>query len=423
MSLSTNNIRHAAKFSALTLSSLLLVCVAVLPAHSAEKTQEISRVIAKEMTAAQKAMQASQWAEAIKNLEAAETKSPLTSFDKMKIYDFKGFAYLKLNNLKASEAAYEAAIATGAYSPEETAKIDRVLFRLAATNQQFPKAIEFGKQAAELGTASTDDVGVISQLYFVEKDCKDSIIWADKAIAASKKAGEAPKENVYQFKLQCASDAGDSAGEVAALVDLIRLTNKTTYWNDLLRVERNDERDDRNTLMIYRLMFDTNSMSADTDYFEMAQLLGDAALPGEAAAVMDKALSTPGVMKDEHKERATRLLTSLKARADTDKKGLAQLDAEAAKNPAGELSVKTGEVHFGFGDYPAAVTAINAGIQKGQVKHLDEAYIYLGRSLVAQKNFADAKKALAQLKTVPNISPRVLKIWDLYGEKLGSAQQ
>ena len=125
-------------------------------------------------------------------------------------------------------------------------------------------------------------------------------------------------------------------------------------------------------------------------------------------------------MKDEHKERTTRLLASLKARADTDKKALPQLDAEAAKNPAGDLTSRLGEVHYGFGDYAGAITAINAGIQKGQVKHIDEAYVYLGRSQAALKNNADAKKAFAQLKTVPNISPRVSKLWELYAEKLGS---
>ena len=43
--------------------------------------------------------------------------------------------------------------------------------------------------------------------------------------------------------------------------------------------------------MIYRVMLNTNSWNADTDYIEMAQLLGDAALPGEAAAVLDQAMS------------------------------------------------------------------------------------------------------------------------------------
>src|SRR5882762_4343057 len=190
----------------LTLVSLWLSPQAALSAEKKEG-QQISRVIAKEMTAAQKALQAQQWAEAIKNLEAAETKSGLNAFDKKTIYDFKGFAYVKLNNLKAAEQAYEAALATGAYSPEDAAKTTRMLYRLTAGNQQYAKAVEYGKQVAESGAASPDDLAIISQLYFLQKDCKSSAQWADKAAAASRKAGEAPKENLYQFKLQCASDA------------------------------------------------------------------------------------------------------------------------------------------------------------------------------------------------------------------------
>jgi TolA-binding protein len=225
---------------------------------------------------------------------------------------------------------------------------------------------------------------------------------------------------LYQFKLQCASDAADNAGMSAVLIDLIRLTNKTNYWNTLLRIERQEERDDHNLLMIYRIMYDTNSMTAGSDYMEMAQLLGDAALPGEAAAVIEKGMSGGLFTEQKDKDRATRLANSLKPRADADKKGQAQFDAEAAKNPAGELDVKTGEVYYGSGDYQNAVTAINRGIPKNQIKHLDEAYVYLGRSNVQLKNIADAKKAFAGLKTVPNVNPRVLKLWELYSEKLGS---
>ncbi len=383
-----------------------------------EEGQQISRVIAKEMTAAQKALQASQWAEAIKNLEAAETKSPLTAFDKKTIYDFKGFSYVKLNNLKEAEKAYEQALATGAYSAEDAAKTTRMMFRLTAGNQQYSKAAEYGKQVAESGAATPDDLGILSQIYYLQKDCKNSGAWADKAIAAARKSGEAPKENLYQFKLQCASDAGDSPAMAATLVDLIRLTNKTTYWNTLLRIERQEERDDHNTLMLYRVMYDTGSMNAGSDYIEMAQLLGDAALPAEAQTVLEKAMST-GVINDQQKERTNRLLNSFKTRAEADKKGLAQLDAEAKKNTAGELDVKLGEVYYGVGDYQNAVTALNRGIQKGQIKHQDEAHVYLGRAQVQLKNVADAKKALVALKGVPNISPRVLKLWELYADTLG----
>src|SRR5580692_11255723 len=404
---------------------LALVCFGVSPqpAHAAdkdkEKGQQISRVIAKDMTAAQKAMQAQQWAEAIKNLEAAETKTGLNAFDKKTIYDFKAFAYIKLNNLKEAQKSYEEAIATGAYSPEDLAKTIRILFKVTASTQQNVKAIEYGKQVADSGQATPDDLGILAQLYYLQKDCKNSAVWADKAVAAARKAGEAPKENLFQFKLQCASDAGDTAAMDGILTDLIKLTNKTTYWNTLLRIERQDERDDHNTLMIYRIMYNTNSMNADTDYIEMAQLLGDAGLPGEAQAVLEKAMSG-GVLKDEHKERTTRLLNALKTRVDADKNGLPALDAEAQKNPAGQLDMKLGEVYFGAGDYQNAATAINRAIGKGQIKQLDEAYVYLGRAQVALKNTAEAKKAFEKLKTVPNESPRVLKMWELYSDKLGS---
>src|SRR5271165_2180239 len=162
---------------------LALLWMAVSPAaYSADKPKgpEISRIIAKEMTAAQKAMQASQWSEALKNLEAAETKSPLTTFDKKTIEDFKGFVNVKLNNLKGAQSAYEAAMATGGYTPEEAGKTYRMLFRLAAGNQNYAKAIEFGKQAVDAGVTNTDDLIVMAQLYYLEKNCKESNVWGDK---------------------------------------------------------------------------------------------------------------------------------------------------------------------------------------------------------------------------------------------------
>jgi tetratricopeptide (TPR) repeat protein len=420
MNRSTPSVRPALGLGLLLAIAGVTVTTQFSSAADKPKEQQISRVIAKEMTAAQKALQASQWQEALKNLDAAEEKSPLTPFDKKTIYDFKGFANVRLNKLKEAEQNYEQALATGQYNPEDAAKTTRMLFRLSAGNQQYAKALEYGKQVSDAGTANGDDLAVMSQIYYLQKDCKNSGLWADKAIAAARKAGETPKENLFQFKLQCASDAGDNAAMGSVLVDLIKLTNKTSYWNTLLRIERQDERDDHNLLMIYRVMYDTNSMNAGSDYMEMAQLLGDAALPGEAAAVLDKAIGSGIFTEQKDKDRASRLAASLKPRAEADKKGQAQFDAEATKNPAGELDVKTGEVYYGMGDYQGAVTAINRGLDKKQIKHLDEAYVYLGRSQVALKNTAEAKKAFGGLKSVPNISPRVLKLWELYSEKLGS---
>jgi hypothetical protein len=426
MILSTkNNVQRsiqALQKPATLLSALALVITLVLHPGASfgaeEKKKEISHVIGKEMNAAQKALKEGQWQEALKNLNEAEQKSGITAFDKYEIYSMKAYAEIKLSRNKEAQSDFEAALATGQASPAEVTQDTKAVFQLAAQNQQYAKAIEYGKQLAEAGTLTPNDLTILAQLYYLQKDCKNAVLWADKSIAAYKKAGETPKENPYQFKLQCASDTGDTAAMEGPLVDLIKLTNKTTYWNDLLRIERQDERDDHNLLMIYRIMYNTNSMNADTDYIEMAQLLGDAALPEEAAAVLNKAMSA-GIIKDEHKERTNRLIKAMQDRAEADKRGLAQQEAEANKSSSGELDVKLGEVYFGLGNYQKAADVINQGLQKGQIKHQDEAYVYLALADAQLKNYADAKKALANLKNVPNISPRVLKLFELYAATLG----
>jgi hypothetical protein len=380
------------------------------------KGPEISRIIAKEMTAAQKALQASQWTEALKQVDAAQAKSPLTPFDNKTIESFRAFAEVKLGNIKAAQAAYEKELASGVATPEEKGQITRSLFSIAANANNFQKTIDYGKEMVDAGTATPNDDAIIAQSYFQLKDCKNSAVWADKAIAASRKAGEAPKENLYLFKLQCASDAADNATMAAVLYDLIRLTNKASHWNALLRIERQDVHDDHNTLQLDRLMFDAKAITADTDYIELAQLLGDQGLPGEGVNVLDAAAP---VINNDHKERTTRLSNSLKARAENDKKGLAQLDADAAKSANGNASLSAGEVHYAVGDYQGAVTALQAAIQKGSLKHPDDAYVYLGRAQVALKNYPEAKKAFSQLKTTPDTNPKVARLWDLYGETLG----
>lgn len=120
----------------------------------------------------------------------------------------------------------------------------------------------------------------------------------------------------------------------------------------------------------------------------------------------------------EQKERTMRLLNVLRNRAEADRKNLPQLEEEAAKNTAGNLDVSLGEVYFGLGDYQHAIAAIQRGLEKGQVRHLDDAYVYLGRSQVAVKNYTEARLAFNKLKDVPDVSPRVLRLWDLYAETL-----
>jgi tetratricopeptide (TPR) repeat protein len=400
----------------LTAIRAVALCVGLTLSAASFAEKQISRAIAKEMTAAQKALQGNNWAEALKNLDAAEAKGGTNAFDKTKIYEFQAYAYTKQGNYKAALQANEKAAGTGVYGPEDLARTNRMIFRLAGATDNFPKTIEFGKKIVDSGGATLDDYAIMGQTYFRMKDCRSANTYMDRAINASRKSGAAPKEQFFQIKLQCAFDSGDTPATMTALEDLVRLTNKKEYWNQLIRFQRQDEKDDHNLRMLYRIMLNTGAMTDGQDYVEMAQLLLDVALPGEAQSVLEAAFAANLVTPDK-KERTNRILTAAKGRADADRKGLKQFEADVAKAKTGEASVKLGEVYYGFGDYANAVAAITRGLAKGGVKALDEANAYLGLANEAAKNTAEAKKAFNALKAVPGINPKMAKLWDLYADK------
>ena len=84
-------------------------------------------------------------------------------------------------------------------------------------------------------------------------------------------------------------------------------------------------------------------------------------------------------------ERMERLLKSLKERAETDRKNLPEFELKAESSKLGELDVKLGEIYFGLSEQ-----AVNE-------PH-------------------EARAAFARLKDVPNITPTVLELWNLYAE-------
>ncbi len=154
------------------------------------------------------------------------------------------------------------------------------------------------------------------------------------------------------------------------------------------------------------------------DAFHAAAREPDESLHRIKSGCESVARDTTIAIRPEQRERMMRLLAIYKERADIDRKNLPQLEADAEASKSGDLDIRLGQLYFGFGDYDRAIVAIQRGLEKGQVTHLDDAYVYLGRSEVAVGDIVDARKAFAKLKSVPHISPRVLILWELYADTL-----
>src|ERR1700722_6496342 len=142
------------------------------PRSDASRRRAIAPI---ETIAARNAAQANQ--DALNSLEAAERKAAPATYGSKSIQEFQGYSSISLDKFKTTQAAYEAALSRGAYKEEELADVFRALFQLAAALQQPAKAIEYGEKANDLGVLQSNDLLIMSQIYYQEKDCRNSAVW------------------------------------------------------------------------------------------------------------------------------------------------------------------------------------------------------------------------------------------------------
>jgi tetratricopeptide (TPR) repeat protein len=164
-------------------------------------------------------------------------------------------------------------------------------------------------------------------------------------------------------------------------------------------------------------IFDTKTINHFKAYAHL-QLHNSSAALTDFERVLATGAATP-----EETALISRTVSTLQARVEPDKNILPLPEATgppevAAPSPAGQppqrvaLSSESREAN------QQAVEAITRGLRKGSIAHLDEAYVYLGLAEQKLGNIAEARRAFAQLKSVPNISPRILKLWTLYADTL-----
>jgi tetratricopeptide (TPR) repeat protein len=158
---------------------------------------------------------------------------------------------------------------------------------------------------------------------------------------------------------------------------------------------------------------------------------------GAALTEFERVLAA-GIATPEETASISKTVSALRAHAESETDALPQEEAESSRHQAdiaqreSEPSQRETEFNesigagtdvspgqlYSAGDYQKAVDAITRGLKKGSIVHLDEAYVYLGLAEQKLGNIAEARHAFARLKEVPNISPKILRLWTLYADTL-----
>jgi tetratricopeptide (TPR) repeat protein len=405
----------------LVLSAAVVGATGFATAAAADKKDEnkVSKDLAKPLKAAQDALQAKKYPDALAKLKEAEGNPKKTPYDEHVINVLAGSAYARTNDFPDAEKAFEAQANDGFTEASELPRIVKAVAQINYQLKNYDKAIEYGNRAIKNG-AGDDEINVIvGQSYYLKNDYKGTLKFFQPVIDADIKAGRTPKDQQLQLVMSSCVKIEDADCTTKALEKLVTYYPKPDYWKDLLytlQQDRSQTQSDKNTLQLFRLMSEVDVLARADDYTEMAQLAMEQGSPGEAQHILEKGFQK-GIFADQRsKDKNQRLLDQAKKAAAADQASLPKIEKDADAAPTGDKDVGVGLAYLGYQQYDKATDLLSKGLSKGGVKSEPEAHLLLGIAQLKAGHKDDAVKSFHAVKGDAALE-RLANLWTLHAKQ------
>lgn len=389
-----------------SVNAVLLPATAV--AADAPKPPKISAKVGKPLKAAQDAIAAQNWDEALTQLAAAQAVEDKTPYDQYMTNELTWYTHLQKKDYAAAATVLEQQLASGQTPPADVAVRTKTLTQLNYQVQNYPKAIEFGNRYLALAPTDAEMGLLVAQSYALVKDYSGARDLVNRLTASGVR-----DEQLLRIGLRSNFELKDRAGTITALEQLVRYYPKPEYWTDLLNNTLFQTKDDRELRHLYRLMDDVGSLSDGDNCAEAGSVLNAGGFPSEAERLLSRCAAA-NLYQGDVKARATTALEAARRGAEADRKDVATASTSLAAAKTGNEMVAYGKLFFSTGDYAKAADAIGKGLAKGGVTDVADAQMLQG---IAQKRGGDAAAALATFKSVtdPKLAT-IAKLWILHVE-------
>jgi TolA-binding protein len=373
--------RSAARMLALLLAALALpeALLPAVPAHAAEEKLGAREQVGKPVQEAEQLLKRKEYAEALAKLKAADAVPDKTPYERYVIEATRAVVTLDMGDDAGTIKALEAVLATGILPPAEALKRVETMAQLSYQAKNYPAVIAYGERYYKGGGTDQSLRLLMAQAYYLENDFANAARVSRALLQEDAHAARAPGESLLQLLVSSEYKQKNDAGYRDALKLLVARYPKKEYWRELLAsVAQQPGFADRLTLDLDRLMAATGTIEAQDRYMEAAQVALQEGLPGMAKTLLAKGYAAGVLGKGADADRQKRLAAMADRQAAEDMNALPQRDRDAAAASDGLAWVKLGEAYASYGRYDDAIAAFQKGLQKGGLKHPDDARLELG---------------------------------------------
>jgi hypothetical protein len=384
--------------------------------HSSSGKPHLSKSLSADIIDAQKMIQAKDFQGALAKLKTLQGTAT-EPYDVYVINRLIFAAAIGLNDMPTAGAAIEAAAASPAVPDDDKKSILYDALQVSANLQQWPQAIQYGQQLAQLNGLDARATGILAIAYYDTKDYAHAQQYAQQSIDLAKAAGQPPDQNALQIIEGSQAKQNNQAGAEQTLEQIALQNGTPQIWAQLVRAAFTHGTGNSEALYLFRLLQLTGAMTPEDvkEYGSDASLLG---YPTEAMKVYQQGISAGKISRSEVGSELAKATRD----AQTDERSLPQIAASAQKSRTGEQEVKLGEDYWGYGRFADAEAAARQAMAKGGLKTPWEGPMLIGAAEVAQGKYADAVQIFSQVSGSEAVT-KAAHVWSVYAQsKQGPAR-
>jgi tetratricopeptide (TPR) repeat protein len=335
-------------------------------------------------------------------------------------------------------------------SPYERGTVEQILFNIAYAQERYGEARGHLQKAIDSGGLNAVEIDSAryqsAQLFMQEEKWKEGAAALEewfktatnpnsaayyllavayyqqddyaRALPPAKKAVELmdkPQENWLGMLSALYLQREEYDEAIPVLLQLVSVApSKKTYWMQLSSVYGQKE-DYPNALAIMQLANSAGLVTEDGEVRRLADLLLFNDVPYRGAQVLEAAIERKMVNLDD---KLYEKLANCWIQAGEFDKSVAPLQRAGELSSNGDTFVRLGEVHVQREDWPAAIAAIQRGVDKGGLKDAGNAQLMLGIAHYSQKDYSTARPFFERARQ----SEKHRQIADSYLQAIRAAQ-
>lgn len=386
----------------------------------AKPAETLRPEVAKPMQAAQEAINAKNFTEALAKLREASAIPELTPYETYFIERLRAAAAAGAGDNATAAKSLEAIVATGRMPAAEQLRAVEALASLYFKAKDYPKAVTWSTRYFKDGGTSAGMRMLQVQALYASGDYAEAAKQMRELVAAAEKAGTKPSQDDLRLVASAYAKLNDPVGYDYALGKLLAYYPNKEYWTDAIRrVESQPTFADALQLDVLRLLQATGNLESAAQYVAAAQLALKFGYPAEAKRIVEQGFAAGVLGKGADADAQNKLRDNAVRQSADDEKLAAQNSKDAAAQKDGTGLVNTGWALVTAGQYDKGLPMMEQGVQRGGLKRPDDAKLHLA---IAYLLAGQKAKAIEAFKAVQGDdgTADLARLWLIHAQRSAS---